>query len=411
MEYEKLSKVFYKYGKEKHEEEYRKRTDGYGTYLTDLTIKPFRKGQVMNQDQPLFFVNIPQLSKLYEKVLLNSGKIQRAVSKLPTFAVEPYFQKLIVNEAQSNNEIEGVRSTKEELSNVLEHIEEARTEPKKRFVGMMKMYKYIDQLEPFTKVEDFRRLYDDFVADEIPKQKQPDGQYFRKEGVNVTDGTRITHRGIEPETKIIEKLTGIIRLLDDTTILDLYKYFIAHYYYEYIHPFYDGNGRTGRLLVCSYVSKKLERYSAITLSYSINNDKQKYYKALEEIADPLNKGDITFYLKDMLELLIAGQEALLDDLQVVIAKSQRIEQYIQQITWTNADEQKFILKILLDIAALSNHSRPLSNIEIKKITNLSDHKINKAMQLYEEKDIVTLIKQRPKTYELNDSFMDHIFGL
>lgn len=116
---------------------------------------------------------------------MNSGEIQRYISQLPPFAVEPYFQKLIVNEAQSNNEIEGIRSTKEELTNVLEHIRESKTASKKRFIGMMKLYKYIDQLEPFTKVEDFRKLYDDLVADEIPKDKQPDGQYFRAKSVSV----------------------------------------------------------------------------------------------------------------------------------------------------------------------------------------------------------------------------------
>ncbi|SOC25216.1 hypothetical protein SAMN05880501_11842 [Ureibacillus xyleni] len=50
-------------------------------------------------------------------------------------------------------------------------------------------------------------------------------------------------------------------------------------------------------------------------------------------------------------------------------------------------------------------------IEIKEITNFSDHKINKAMELYKEQGIVTLVKQRPKTYELNDRFMDYIFDV
>lgn len=410
MNYEKLSKVFYKYGTTRHQEEYEKRLNDYGTYKTKLTIKPFKKGHILSNHETLFFVNIDPLVKLYEEVLMNSSAIQVAVNKLPSFAVEPYFHKLIVNEAQSNNEIEGVRSTKEELSNLLEHINDSKSAARKRFLGMMKTYYYIDQLQPFHKVEDFRKLYDDLVADEISTNKRPDGTYFRAKSVTITDGTKITHRGIEPESNIIEKLNEIIHFLHSSEIPDLYKYMIAHYYYEYIHPFYDGNGRTGRLFVCSYVSRKLERYSAITLSYAINNDKPKYYKALENITDPFNKGDMTFYLIDMLGLLSAGQKAIIEDLQMVLTKSERIQEYIETIDWTTDKVTKSTLKIQLDIAALSNKSNPLSNADLVKILKTTPHKITKAMSELESINMVHLIKKRPKTFEINEDFMESIFN-
>ena len=87
-------------------------------------------------------------------------------------------------------------------------------------------------------------------------------------------------------------LHTLIRFLDDEQHTELYRFMVAHYYYEYIHPFYDGNGRTGRLLVCSYLSRYLERYSAITFSYAVNKNQSKGYKALGEIPSPLNKGEI-----------------------------------------------------------------------------------------------------------------------
>lgn len=410
MEYEKLSKVFYKMDSKSHLLEYEKRIDGYGSYTTDLTIHPFRKERTLEQEEKLFFVNIDRLVKLYEEILTNSCTIQLAVSKLPPFAVEPYFQKLIVNEAQSNNEIEGIRSTKEELSNVLEHIHDNKSTAKKRFLGMMKTYHHIEQLGHFHSVADFRKLYDDLVADEIPKHKQPDGKYFRKNGVSVTDGAKVTHRGIEHEPKIIEKLEEIVSFLNTSEIPDLYKYMIAHYYYEYIHPFYDGNGRTGRLLVCSFISRKLERYSAITLSYAINHDKPKYYKALENVSDPLNKGELTFYLIDMLEILSTGQKGIIEDLQLGLIKAQRIKEYIQSVDWSNDHLLKRVLQIQLDIMVFAGENRLLTNAELVKALGVTNHRINKVMAELESQGIVHLIKQRPKTYSITEHFIDSIFS-
>lgn len=409
MDYMKLSKFFYIYGAQKHQLEYEQRFKNYAAYRTGLKIHPFRKGIVEKNEIELFFVHIPKLMALHEQVIENSILIRQAVSELPDFAVEPYFHKLIVNEAQSNNEIEGVRSTKEELTNVLEHLNDTKNASQKRFLGMMKTYRYIDQLKPFTSIQDFRILYDQLVADEVSKKKAPDGEYFRKTGVTITDGSKIIHRGLEPETKIIEKLTDLIYFLQSEDIPDLYKYFITHYYYEYIHPFYDGNGRTGRLLVGSYVARKLERYSAITLSYTINNDKPKYYKALEMIADPFNKGDMTFYLIDMLELLIAGQKELLEDLWIVLTKSKRIQAYMDTLDWIDDYDLKMLLHIMLDIEALATGMPPLSNIQLKDILNISSHRLNKYMGELEERGIVKIVRKRPKTYQIEETFLQDIF--
>lgn len=408
-EYTKLTKYFYVHGAAKHQHEYEQRFSSYAAYRTSLTIHPFRKGKVEKEEVELFFVHVPKLMALHEQVLTNSVFIRQAMDELPKFVVEPYFQKLIVNEAQSTNEIEGVRSTKEELTNVLEHLHDTKNTSHKRFLGLMKTYRYIDQLEPFTNVQQFRKLYDELVADEVAKKKAPDGEYFRKTGVTITDGSKITHRGVEPEAQIIEKLTDLVHFLQKDTVPDLYKYFIAHYYYEYIHPFYDGNGRTGRLLVGSYVARKLERYSAITLSYAMNNDKAKYYKALEMIADPFNKGDLTFYLIDMLELLIAGQQELLEDLSVVLAKSKRITSFMDTLATISDRDAKNLLYVMLVTSALTTNMPPLSNKQLGDILNLTPHRLMKCFTELEVKQMVKLLKKRPKTYEIDEAFMQRIF--
>ena len=161
---------------------------------------------------------------------------------------------------------------------------------------------------------------------------------------------------------------------------------LGHYYYEYIHPFYDGNGRTGRLILGAYLAKALDKYSAITLSYAINKNKQKYYKALEEIPSPLNQGEATFYLIDMLELLIEGQQALMEDFEINIAKMTRIDRVLHENdTYTN--DEKAVLTFMSDATVFVDET-------MDKLEQLGD---------------VRCVNQKPKQYQLTETFLDELF--
>lgn len=407
MSYERLMKLYYKMNTISYENEVSIRKNSYASYLTSLMIRGFRKGRRTEDLFELFYVNTHDLMNLNNEVLLNSSKISLLINKLPDFVVEPYFGKLIINEAQSNNEIEGIRSTKKELRDALSESE--RSEPKnKRFVGLMKTYHYIEQVKPFENVRDFRVLYDNLVADEIEKEDRPDGELFRKEYVEINDGNVTTHIGVSTEKEITEGLSALINYLQDESHPELYRYMVAHYYYEYIHPFYDGNGRTGRLIVGSYLSRYLDKYSAITFSYAVNKDKSKYYKALEEIPSPLNFGDTTFYLMSMLELLSTGQKGIIEDLELNLLKHERIKEYIKSEKWEKHKEEREILYLMISINVFVDDQVILAVKELMKLSNKSRHIVNKVMDYLEQEGYVEQVSKKPKAYKICEDCLESI---
>ena len=185
----------------------------------------------------------------------------------------------------------------------------------------------------------------------------------------------------------------------------LYKIFIGHYYFEYIHPFYDGNGRVGRYLLAKSLTSVVDIFTAITLSYSINRNKNKYYKSFEKTSHPLNKGDMTLFVKENLELLVSGQEHILSFLTENIEKMFTARNYINE---NIADDTfKNILFLLLQSHLFSAKDALITHDEVSNILEISTKTLNKYLE--ENEDKITVIKKKPKIYTLSDDFLAKIF--
>ncbi len=93
---------------------------------------------------------------------------------------------------------------------------------------------------------------------------------------------------------------------------------IAHFYFENIHPFEDGNGRIGRALVIKSLSQSIETPALIALSQVIQNQKKEYYRQLELFNTRL---EITEWLKYFATTLLKAQNYSITLIDFLIAKT------------------------------------------------------------------------------------------
>ena len=105
------------------------------------------------------------------------------------------------------------------------------------------------------------------------------------------------------EQVIREKLANLEKFInEDETIDPLIKMAILHYQFEAIHPFSDGNGRTGRILLLLYLKLSgLLNTPAIYLSEYIIKNKIEYYRCLKDVTEKNEWEDYILYMLDMIE--------------------------------------------------------------------------------------------------------------
>ena len=96
-----------------------------------------------------------------------------------------------------------------------------------------------------------------------------------------------------PEAAISEALAKSLDFLNDGSCISLARIAAFHFMFGYIHPFYDGNGRTNRHISSYYLANHYEPIMGYGLSYMIKKRLDEYYKGFASCEGKLGKGDLT----------------------------------------------------------------------------------------------------------------------
>ena len=409
--YEKLIKLYYK--KKNIDEEYIKRIENPATLITELKINPMKKGnKILDKEYSLFYVNLLELSLLQEKILQNSNKINYISNRLPTIAIKEIIMKILSNELYKTNKIEGIETVKSEIHSSLKD-DRISNKKSNKLDGIIKKYKDImennfEDTEHIDSLSSFRKIYDEMFEEfEKSGNYKLDGKYFRKDIVKVINGLGNTiHIGVNGEEAIEKNIESLIEFMNIKDIPFLVKASISHFFFEYIHPFYDGNGRFGRYLLSLYLARKLDNLTAFSVSYSISRNLDDYYKSFVEVEDVTNYGEITFFVENILKTIKNGQEMIIELLNDSVMRFKHSMEILDELTKELSEKENIILQIYLQ-NYLFNDFEELTNVELTSIIgDLTQQTINKYTQELEKKGYLVKIKQRPLTYALSEKITE-----
>lgn len=356
---------------------------------------------------PLFLAVPRELSSMNQKVLRRERRVSSLMHSLPGIAGDEVLRSLVIDEVVNSNSIEDVHSTRRQIEEALQAFD-GEDLKSKRFREFAKLYLNLvhgDYSVPESP-EDIRAIYDKVMDGEC-LEDVPDGEVFREGPVSIVGGAKEFHKGLLPESAIAQAVEAMIGLVKSPEIPELYSALASHFIFEHAHPFYDGNGRTGRYLLSMYLEAPLSKPTALSLSKAIAENKAQYYKAFETVENPLNYGEVTFFVMAMHELILKAQDQLIARLEKNAETLAMLGEKVASIADSDAygEKELMILSALLQQRAFGMDGS-ISLAKLSEHVGVGPQMTRKYLTKLEKRNVVTVTKKRsPLKFAITDHFL------
>ena len=209
------------------------------------------------------------VTKLREKV----AELEQIYQQLPNHGG---MTDIIVLDAWASATIEGARTT---VQQVRQSFKEPKTKDDRMVINTVKASNFAYR-NPIT-LKNIRKLWESIV-DGVCENENLKGTLYRSGPVQIASQERTIHEPAHFED-VPELMEKWFSFRDGTAENPLIRSFICHFYFVYVHPFCDGNGRAARILNASQLYhagyKKMKR---LPLSSSINSHLNGYYRSLTD---------------------------------------------------------------------------------------------------------------------------------
>ncbi|MCK9492327.1 MAG: Fic family protein [Sulfurimonas sp.] len=366
-----------------------------------MNLKDFKAGALQQEYKYKSFLpeminhtftwNDPQINTMLEDATRALGELNAFTMIVPN--VDIFIQMHITKEANTSSKIEG---TKTQMDEVL--ISKEQIDPEKRD-DWQEVRNYVDAMNMAIKELEnipisnrlIRNIHETLLNSVRGASKQP-GE-FRKSQNWIGGASLATAYFIPPHHDKVNELMGDLEKFlhnEEIFVPHLIKIAIAHYQFETIHPFLDGNGRIGRLLIPLYlVSNGLLKKPSLYLSDFIEKNKSAYYEALTNVR---TTNDIIHWIKFFLEAVIVTANSGVETFQTILNIKQDMDTKVIEFGKKAHNASKLIEFL---------YQKPILNInDIVEKLDIAKTTASLLVKDFEEKDILKEITgyQRNKHY-------------
>lgn len=354
-------------------------------------MKNFKSGQYISQGlyksfQPEFINKQLQIDNM--EILQLLSQADRELGRLDMYSkyipnVDLFISMHVLKEATQSSKIEGTRTNMDEALLDKEDIPLDKRDDWEEVQNYIKAMEWaISELEklPFSS-RLIRGTHKTLLHGVRGEQKQP-GEF--RVSQNWIGGATINDAVFIPpvHTSVPELMGDIEKFLhnEDIFLPELLKIGLAHYQFETIHPFLDGNGRVGRLLIPLYlVSKGILQKPVLYLSDFFEKNRNLYYDNLTVVRDKSNLNQwFKFFLVGVIETSKNGIKTFDNILQL----QKKVESDIQELGSRAANAKKIIDSL---------YKRPLINAE--KVHDIAGISMPSAYRLISDLEKMDILKE------------------
>lgn len=337
-------------------------------------------------------IDIETKAILKKSILANKAlaKLNGVAKIIPNQAI--LINSLILQEAKDSSEIENIITTHDELyqsSLDISNISHATKEVQSYSRALLK---------GFDLVKDNSLLLTRHIVD-IQQELEGNVAGIRKQSGTVLKNQatgEVIHTPPQEETTIRKLLDNLEQYINTNDGIDpLIKMAIIHYQFETIHPFYDGNGRTGRIINILYlVLNELLDLPILYLSSYIIKHKADYYRLLQEVRTKGSWEEWIIYMLEGIEQTATKQVQLINDIKELMDNTkQKLKAELPKIYSKDLLEVLFIhpytkIDMLVDNLELhrdtaSKHLKAMEKIGILNSVQIKNSKFYVNVKLFE----------------------------